>query len=134
MTRRPFSTLLLLLTFLVPPPVAAERPSLEDQPGLAEYRAYVGETFAVYGGRGGRWVEHLTLERIEDLSHPGEPVEQFRLVFLGRADSSLQKDSYRAEHPEAGRFRLFLDPGPVTGDRRELYMDMVLLKKGAEIR
>ncbi len=91
----------------------------------------MGETFAVYGGRGGRWVEQLSLLRIEDLSRPGEPVEQFRLVFRTGPTSTLEKDSYFAEHPEAGRFRLFLSPGPVTEAGTMIHVDMVLLKPAA---
>jgi len=109
--------------------VAQGRPSLEDQPGLAEFAAYVGETFIVYGGQGVRRTEALTLTGIEDLSLPDQPVEQFRLVFVGDSDSTLTKDSYHAEHPEAGRFLLFLEPGPVTGDTQAVYVDMVLLKE-----
>ena len=122
--------ILLLLLSLSLDTAAQERPSLEGRPGLAEFHAYLGETFRVYGGRGARWVERLTLQRIEDHSRPGEPVEQFRLVFHGSAASTLEKDSYFAEHPEAGRFRLFLTPGPGNGSIREIHVDMVLLTTG----
>lgn len=130
MISRATLALLLVLTSLNTTLWAKDRPSLEGQPGLSEYRAYVGESFAVYGGRGGRRVEYLTLLRIEDLSRSNEPVEQFRLVFLGTAEgSTLRKDSYQAEHLEAGRFRVFLSPGPVKGEIKEFHMDMVLLKE-----
>ena len=126
--------LVSLLFFSTPSLWGQGRPSLEEHFDLAAFRAYLGETFAVYGGRGARWVERLTLIRIEDLSRPADPVEQFRLVLLGKADSTLKKDSYHAEHPEAGRFRLFLAPGPVIGDTREFYIDFQLLKKDGAVK
>lgn len=82
------------------------------------FLAYVGEEFAVYGGAGAHWVVRMRLDRLED-RHRSAQVDQYTLWFRAPLDSERrEKGSYFFEHPEAGRFMLWIEPaGEGSGGR-----------------
>lgn len=87
----------------------AARPPLEARLSLAAFRAYQGESFAVWGGEGARAVEQLRLVEVRDQGS-GERIEQFTLRFRAELTSTLGKDTYALKHPESGYFDLWLEP------------------------
>lgn len=80
-----------------------------DQQTLEHFRPYQGQVFRVYGGPGARQVERLKLMELKDLGSTDQ-VQQFVLNFRGPHDSTLQKDVYFFEHPQAGKLKLWLEP------------------------
>lgn len=88
---------------------ATARPPLDERLSLAVFRAYQGESFAVWGGEGARAVEQLRLVEVRDQGS-GERIEQFTLRFRAELTSTLGKDTYSLKHPESGYFDLWLEP------------------------
>jgi len=90
---------------------AAERVLLSKSLSHENLRAYIGQSFYVYGGEKGlRKV--VLLEIIEVSERKQDPkTEQFFVRFRGPSDPVLSKSVYTFEHPTTGdKFQLFLEP------------------------
>ena len=90
---------------------AAERVLLSKSLSHENLRAYIGQSFYVYGGEKGlRKV--VLLEIIEVSERKQDPkTEQFFVRFRGPSDSVLSKSVYTFEHSAtADKFQLFLEP------------------------
>jgi len=104
-------------------------PALSEQLTLAGFQALLGESFQTWSrGQGLQRAAELQLVEIDDRSRPGDPVEQFRLIFETDPDNDLGKDGYYLEHPGSGRFLLFLEPAAPRGERAAFTADLLLLK------
>ncbi len=105
---------LVMLAGVLGLPASAEESRLPalaapGQQTLENFRPYQGQVFRVYGGPGARQVERLELVELKDLGSTDQ-VQQFVLTFRGPHDSTLQKDVYFFEHPQAGKLKLWLEP------------------------
>ena len=102
-------------------------PRLANALTRENFAAYQGEKFAVYGGEGVREVEILQLV---DVQYKGSDdiIEQFWLHFETGAGSMLEKNVYNFEHPDAGKFQLWLEPGETIGDKRSVWVRFSMLK------
>ena len=111
------------------PLVAADsvRQALIAPYSYEQFKAYVGESFRVWGGEGlGRVIE-LKLESIE-VGQIDARVEQFKLFFSGPTDYKLDKNSYKFQHPQSGVFRLWLEPIADSTSQRWYRVDFNLLR------
>ncbi len=88
-----------------PPP----RAPLSERFSYEGFRAYIGETFYVYGGQGLRNVVNLQLVAV-DGQRQGKETEQFVARFRGPGDDPLAAGVYQFQHPTAGEFRLLIAP------------------------
>ena len=137
MKRRQFliNNLLLLGSGLLPGMAIAKtaavesrgRPLLADALTRENFTAYQGEKFVVYGGEGARQVEILRLVDVVEMGSD-EITEQFWLHFETAAGSTLEQDVYNFEHPEAGKFQLWLEPGETTGETITIWVRFNMLK------
>lgn len=137
MKRRQFliSNLTVLAAGLLPG-IAATKTSNTDFPGLPtlanaltreNFAAYQGESFTVYGGEGVRGVEILQLVEVQDKGSD-DIIEQFWLRFETGAGSALEKNVYNFEHPNSGKFQLWLEPGEANGEKRSVWVRFSMLK------
>jgi hypothetical protein len=90
--------------------LAAAQPLSEDF-SYDNFKAYVNESFRVYGGQGLGLVVSLELIGIE-VQQLDDHAEFFILHLSGPATRPLAKDVYFFEHPKSGKFRLFIEPNP----------------------
>lgn len=72
-------------------------------------KAYVGQSFMVYGGSGARYVVNLVLVALED-RHLGTETDEFSARFRGPVSNPLDTGVYFFEHPSSGKFQLMLEP------------------------
>ena len=52
---------------------------------------------------------------VKDLGSTDQ-VQQFVLIFRGPPDSTLKKDVYFFEHPQGGKFKLWVEPDGADND------------------
>lgn len=102
-------------------------PSLAGALTRENLAAYQGEKFLVYGADGAREVEILQLLDVQDMGSD-EIIEQFWLHFETVAGTTLEKNVYNFEHPEAGKFQLWLEPGETAGNSRSIWVRFTMLK------
>jgi len=90
---------------------AAERVLLSKSLSHENLRAYIGQSFYVYGGEKGlRKVVSLEIIGVSERKQDAK-TEQFFVRFRGPSDPVLSKSVYTFEHPTTGdKFQLFLEP------------------------
>ena len=88
-----------------PPP----RVPLSGQFSYDHFRAYIGETFYVYGGQGLRNVVNLQLVAV-DSYRQSQQTEQFVARFLGPDYDLLEGGVYQFQHSTGGEFQLLIAP------------------------
>jgi hypothetical protein len=115
MNRRSFltqSVIVIGLAFsIVPRRVAAAPIPLSQSFTHANFTAYVGQSFYVYGGEKGlRKVVSVEIIEVSERK-PESKTEQFVVRFRGPQTPVLSKSVYTLEHPAtADKFQLFLEP------------------------
>jgi hypothetical protein len=97
------------------PPVSAVAAAVSRSPSYDSFRAYIGERFRVYGGKGAREVVSLRLIEVSELHHDSR-TETFSVRFQGPPDHPLPKGVYTFEHPRSGTFELFLEAADSEAD------------------
>ncbi|MEZ5594483.1 MAG: hypothetical protein R3F53_28885 [Gammaproteobacteria bacterium] len=125
---RSLSTVLVCWLLTAPLVVAdSVRQALVAPYSYEQFKAYIGESFRVWGGEGlGRVIE-LKLESI-DVDQIDAKVEQFKLYFSGPTDYKLDTNSYKFQHPQSGVFRLWLEPIADSTSQRWYRVDFNLLR------
>ncbi|MDQ3775304.1 MAG: hypothetical protein M3461_13605 [Pseudomonadota bacterium] len=101
----PCVRLVAILVMLSVPPVQAAAAAMSRSPSYDSFRAYIGERFRVYGGRGAREVVSLRLIEVSE-RHQDTHTETFSARFQGPPD---RPGVYTFEHPRSGTFELFLE-------------------------
>jgi hypothetical protein len=92
-----------------PPPGPTALPSLGEKFSYDSFKAHIGQTFYVYGGKGLRNVVNLKLVAVEGLRRDNS-TEQFAVRFLGPAADPLPSGVYQFQHPASSEFRLLIGP------------------------
>lgn len=90
-------------------------------------KAYIGETFQVYGGPGLRIVVNLKLVGV-DRPRRSKETEQFVARFQGSGDDRLEGGVYQFQHSTAGEFRLLIAPTISDGQSQYYRADFNLLR------
>ncbi len=106
---------------------APPRIPLSEQFSYDNFRAYVGETFQVYGGQGLRTVANLKLVGV-DRPRRSRETEQFVARFQGSSDDLLEGGVYQFQHLTAGEFRLLIAPTVSDGQSQYYRADFNLLR------
>lgn len=102
------------------PPSPASLPPLGEKFSYDNFKAYIGETFYVYGGEGLRNVVNLKLVAVEGLRRDLS-TEQFVVRFRGPADDPLPSGVYQFQHPASGEFRLLIGPTGLVDAKGRYY-------------
>ncbi len=76
-------------------------------------KAYIGQSFGVYGGSGPGYVVKVDLISLED-RFLGSETDEFVARFRGPTNSRLDPGTYFFEHPNAGKFQLYIEPAGAT--------------------
>ena len=110
-----------------PPPDPKPLPPLGEKFSYDNFKAHIGETFYVYGGKGVRNVANLKLVAVE--SHRRDKsTEQFAVRFRGPADDPLPSGVYQFQHPTSSEFQLLIGPtGKADAEGRYYRADFNLL-------
>jgi hypothetical protein len=93
----------------VPPSSPKSLPPLGEKFSYDNLKAYIGETFYVYGGQGLRNVVNLKLIAVEGLRRD-QNTEQFAARFRGPIDDPLPSGVYQFQHSASSEFRLLIGP------------------------
>jgi hypothetical protein len=84
--------------------------SMDEQLHSGDYQPHLHTAFRI-----DEPVE-VDLQLAEVVDNSNETVEQFSLVFTGRASAPLQQGTYTLHHPAHGEHSIFLVPlGPANG-------------------
>lgn len=90
------------------------------------FKAHIGETFYVYGGKGLRNVVNLKLVAVENLRRD-KNTEQFAVRFSGPVEEPIPGGVYHFQHSASGEFDLLIAPASSDGKGRYYRADFNLL-------
>ena len=108
------------------PPGPRALPQLGETFGYDNFKAHVGETFYVYGGKGLRNVVNLKLVAVDGLRRD-KNAEQFAVRFSGPVEEPLSGGVYHFQHSASGEFDLLIAPAMFDGKSRYYRADFNLL-------
>lgn len=109
-----------------PPPGPASLPSLGETFSYDNFKAHIGQTFYVYGGKGLRNVVNLKLVAVEGLRRDNS-TEQFAVRFSGPVEEPLSGGVHHFQHSASGEFDLLIAPAMFDGKSRYYRADFNLL-------
>lgn len=92
----------------------ARPPELGPDLAMAKWRRYLGDDFAVAGGR-------LRLTEVRAGSTAGAEAEQFSLLFIGAPADGLAAGTHQLIHGTGQRIALFMQPAGASAQGRALY-------------